>query len=266
MNGTIVALREELAGLRAEKEKLEEVAAEAEKGTAKGRSYEEEVAAAIDALALPLGDDAQAVGDQRESTGKKGDVVVSIGACHGPAQERDRLRGQGPAAEPPRPRCRSSTPAPGRAQRGLRRARRPDMTRSRRRCTRCASTTATSSSSPTTRRRPSGAAGRLLAGPGARRADGARRRRRHRRGGGHRHGRARGGGPRGRAAHPPAADRGQDADRQGVGDRGRDERAGAGIWRRSRRSCARGQPPRPCAAGVQQERPRPHAPAHPTLL
>jgi hypothetical protein len=88
MNGTIVALREELASLRAEKEKLEEVAAEAEKGTAKGRSYEEEVAAAIDAIALPLGDDAQAVGDQRESTGKKGDVVVSIGACHGPAQGR----------------------------------------------------------------------------------------------------------------------------------------------------------------------------------
>jgi hypothetical protein len=88
MNGTIVALREELASLRAEKDKLEEVAAEAEKGTAKGRSYEEEVAVALDAIALPLGDDAQAVGDQRESTGKKGDVVVSIGACHGPAQGR----------------------------------------------------------------------------------------------------------------------------------------------------------------------------------
>ena len=88
MNGTIVARARSLAGLRAEKEKLEEVAAEAEKGTAKGRSYEEEVAAAIDALALPLGDDAQAVGDQRESTGKKGDVVASIGACHGPAQGR----------------------------------------------------------------------------------------------------------------------------------------------------------------------------------
>jgi hypothetical protein len=88
MSGRIEALNAELAGLRAEKEKLEEVAAEAERGTAKGRSYEEEVAAAVDAIALPLGDDAQAVGDQRESTGKKGDVVVAIGAGHGPAQGR----------------------------------------------------------------------------------------------------------------------------------------------------------------------------------
>ncbi|HEX7837218.1 MAG TPA: cation-translocating P-type ATPase, partial [Kofleriaceae bacterium] len=45
------ALKLELAGLRAEKEKLEEVAAVEEKGTAKGRTYEEEVAEAIEAIA-----------------------------------------------------------------------------------------------------------------------------------------------------------------------------------------------------------------------
>jgi hypothetical protein len=82
------ALKLELAGLRAEKDKLEEIAAVEEKGTAKGRTYEEEVADAIDALAHPQGDVADAVGDLKESTGKKGDVVVSIDACNGPSRGR----------------------------------------------------------------------------------------------------------------------------------------------------------------------------------
>ena len=88
MDEKLATLREEVVKLRGEKDKLEEVAAEAERGTAKGRSYEEEVAAAIDALALPLGDDSAAVGDVKESTGKVGDVVVAIGAGHGPTQGR----------------------------------------------------------------------------------------------------------------------------------------------------------------------------------
>ncbi|HEY3018688.1 MAG TPA: DUF2130 domain-containing protein, partial [Solirubrobacteraceae bacterium] len=62
--------------------------AERDRGTAKGRSFEELVAEAVDELALPQGDVAEAVGDQKESTGKKGDVVVQIGACHGPARGR----------------------------------------------------------------------------------------------------------------------------------------------------------------------------------
>jgi Uncharacterized protein conserved in bacteria (DUF2130) len=88
MDAKLAVLREDVLRLQAEKEKLEGVAAEAERGTAKGRSYEDEVAAAIDALALPLGDDCEAVGDVKEATGKKGDVVVAIGAGHGPAQGR----------------------------------------------------------------------------------------------------------------------------------------------------------------------------------
>ena len=88
MDEKLGLLREEVVKLQSEKDKLQEVAAEAERGTAKGRSYEEEVAAAIDALALPLGDDCAAVGDVKEATGKIGDVVVSIGACHGPPQGR----------------------------------------------------------------------------------------------------------------------------------------------------------------------------------
>jgi uncharacterized protein DUF2130 len=88
MDEKLATLREDVLRLQAEKDKLSEVAAEAERGTAKGRSYEEEVAAAIDALAMPLGDDCAAVGDIKEATGKVGDVVVTIGASHGPAQGR----------------------------------------------------------------------------------------------------------------------------------------------------------------------------------
>jgi Uncharacterized protein conserved in bacteria (DUF2130) len=88
MDEKLAGLREELVKLQAEKDKLEQVAAEAQRGTAKGRGYEEEVAAAIDALAVPLGDDCEAVGDLKEATGKKGDVVVAVGAAHGPAQGR----------------------------------------------------------------------------------------------------------------------------------------------------------------------------------
>jgi len=88
MDAKLAMLREDVLRLQAEKDKLEEVAAEAQRGTAKGRGYEEEVAAAVDALALPLGDDCEAVGDLKEATGKKGDVVVAIGAGHGPSQGR----------------------------------------------------------------------------------------------------------------------------------------------------------------------------------
>jgi hypothetical protein len=88
MDAKLAAMREDVVRLQSEKQKLEEVAAEAERGTAKGRSYEEEVALAVDALALPLGDDCEAVGDVKEATGKKGDVVVAIGAAQGPPQGR----------------------------------------------------------------------------------------------------------------------------------------------------------------------------------
>ena len=81
-------LRKELQGLRDEKDKLEEVTAERERGTAKGRTFEEAVADSLDALALRQGDVAEAVGDQLGAAGKTGDVVVDIGACDGPARGR----------------------------------------------------------------------------------------------------------------------------------------------------------------------------------
>jgi len=88
MDEKLAVLREDVLRLRAERDKLEQVAAEVQRGTAKGRSYEEEVAVAIEALALPLGDDAEAGGDVKEATRKSGDVVVAIGAGQGPALGR----------------------------------------------------------------------------------------------------------------------------------------------------------------------------------
>jgi hypothetical protein len=81
-------LQKELQGLRDEKEKLEEVEAERERGTAKGRSFEEAVFEAVDGIAAAQGDDAEAVGDVREATGKVGDIVVALDACNGPARGR----------------------------------------------------------------------------------------------------------------------------------------------------------------------------------
>ena len=72
----------------AEKEKLEELEAERERGTAKGRTYEEAVFDAVDAIAARQGDDCDAVGDTRGEGGKKGDVVVGVDACGGPARGR----------------------------------------------------------------------------------------------------------------------------------------------------------------------------------
>ena len=81
-------LEKQLQALRLEKEKLEEVEAERERGTAKGRTFEEAVAEAVDRIALAQGDVAEAVGDLKEATGKVGDVVVAIDASGGPARGR----------------------------------------------------------------------------------------------------------------------------------------------------------------------------------
>jgi hypothetical protein len=83
--GQMAQLEKQLQALQAEKEKLEAVEAERERGTAKGRSFEQRAAEALDALALAQGDDAEAVGDMPGAGGKTGDVLVSIDACNGPA-------------------------------------------------------------------------------------------------------------------------------------------------------------------------------------
>lgn len=86
MNARLEAMRVEIAELRSEKEKLAQIAAVEEKGTAKGRDYEEAVAEALATLAAARGDDCDAVGDLRGEGGRKGDFVVAIDACTGPAR------------------------------------------------------------------------------------------------------------------------------------------------------------------------------------
>jgi hypothetical protein len=86
MNEKLERMNLEIARLRAEKEKLAEIADVEDKGTAKGRTYEEAVAAALDVLATARGDDFHAVGDVRGEGGRKGDFVVAIDACTGPAR------------------------------------------------------------------------------------------------------------------------------------------------------------------------------------
>jgi uncharacterized protein DUF2130 len=86
MNEKLEKMTLEIAQLRSEKEKLAQIAAVEDKGTAKGRTYEEAVAEALDALARTRGDDCEAVGDTRGEGGKKGDFVVAIDACTGPAR------------------------------------------------------------------------------------------------------------------------------------------------------------------------------------
>jgi hypothetical protein len=83
-----VALKAEVAALKAEREKEEAVAEEAERGTAKGRTYEEAVADAIAEIAHRRGDCAERVGDTAEGGGKKGDVVVDLEAQAGPPRGR----------------------------------------------------------------------------------------------------------------------------------------------------------------------------------
>jgi hypothetical protein len=88
MSSRLEDMRAEIAALRAERDKLSEIAAVEDKGTAKGRTYEEAVADALAALAGARGDDCDAVGDLRGEGGRKGDVVVAIDACAGPARGR----------------------------------------------------------------------------------------------------------------------------------------------------------------------------------
>jgi hypothetical protein len=86
MNEKLETMNLEIARLRAEKEKLTEIAAVQDKGTAKGRTYEESVAEALLTIAGGRGDDCDAVGDVRGEGGRKGDVVVAIDACAGPSR------------------------------------------------------------------------------------------------------------------------------------------------------------------------------------
>jgi uncharacterized protein DUF2130 len=88
MDEKLGALREEVVKLQAEREKLEELDAERERGTAKGRTFEEAVFEALERLSGARGDTCEAIGDAAGAAGRKGDVLVAIDACAGPARGR----------------------------------------------------------------------------------------------------------------------------------------------------------------------------------
>lgn len=80
----IAELRREIAELRAQDEADERVAEAEEKGTRKGRTFEDRVHAALERIADGRGDAALHVGDEKnEAGGKKGDVVVELDAANG---------------------------------------------------------------------------------------------------------------------------------------------------------------------------------------
>jgi hypothetical protein len=84
----LAGMQQQLGELRVEREKEAEIEAERERGTAKGRTFEELVSEALDGIAVVQGDACDAVGDLKGATGRTGDIVVDIDACNGPARGR----------------------------------------------------------------------------------------------------------------------------------------------------------------------------------
>lgn len=82
----IEALQRELTELRERDDADRRVAEEAERGTAKGRTFEELVHGALEEIASGQGDVAHHTGDESTESGtKKGDTVVEVGAALGSA-------------------------------------------------------------------------------------------------------------------------------------------------------------------------------------
>ena len=151
MREQMVALKLELAGLRSEREKAVDVAAEAARGTAKGRPYEEAVAEAVDAIARGMGDDSDAVGRLPRRRRAQGRRRGRHRRLLGRRARADRLRGQERAQVAPRG-AGGARGGDGPARRRLRRlgrARaRTGCPRARRRCARSAATSCSWSTTP----------------------------------------------------------------------------------------------------------------------
>ena len=86
MRDRMAEMQAQMAELKAERAAQEDLDAEIDRGTAKGRTFEEAVADALDAIAVAQGDDCDAVGDLKGATRRTGDILVAIEACRGPAK------------------------------------------------------------------------------------------------------------------------------------------------------------------------------------
>ena len=81
----IEELTRQIIELREGEDADRRVAEEAERGTAKGRTFEESVHQALERIAGPRGDaSSHTGGEQAEGGGKKGDTLVELGAAEGP--------------------------------------------------------------------------------------------------------------------------------------------------------------------------------------
>jgi hypothetical protein len=89
-------LIEKLAQLEGEVKRLHdaraaevELTAERERGTSKGRAFEQQAFELVEAMASARGDVAHHVGDERSASGgKKGDIVIEVDAASGPSKAR----------------------------------------------------------------------------------------------------------------------------------------------------------------------------------
>jgi hypothetical protein len=85
----LAQLEGEVKRLRDAREAESELAAERERGTGKGREFEQHAFELVDQMAGGRGDVAHHVGDERSASGgKKGDIVIEIDAASGAAKGR----------------------------------------------------------------------------------------------------------------------------------------------------------------------------------
>jgi hypothetical protein len=85
----ILQLETEIKRLRDAREAEAELAAERERGTGKGREFEQQAFEAVEELAAGRGDVAHHVGDERSASGgKRGDIVIEIDAASGASRGR----------------------------------------------------------------------------------------------------------------------------------------------------------------------------------
>ena len=85
----IAQLEGEVKRLHDAREAEAELAAERERGTGKGREFEQQAFELVEQMAAARGDVAHHVGDERSASGgKKGDIVIELDAASGAAKGR----------------------------------------------------------------------------------------------------------------------------------------------------------------------------------
>jgi hypothetical protein len=85
----LAQLEGEVKLLHSGREAEAELAAERERGTGKGRTFEQQAFELVEEMAAARGDVAHHVGDERSASGgKKGDIVIELDAGSGPSKGR----------------------------------------------------------------------------------------------------------------------------------------------------------------------------------